>query len=711
MSFSQEMKDFTAGFQASSAAVGDMQDRQMKKEAFDLEKEERKAKMFESLLGPDPAKGAKKPKPVTTADAGTDPAAGWEGDFVDDDGPPAPTPPKADEPDKGWNVMGVNIPKFWANGGMVTSESNYSNGQADPYASYAIPPMPVSQGTPEDGILLAQGGKVESARDLPRRKRGRRKDGTLDPLVGVVASDDSITPVSEMSREAIPTQPRPDDPAAQAMRAAGHEPSQGPGFGGQGDRSGQQVDAKGRPMRPTIFDAIKSAMDGWTKQPQSAVGGEPDIDFVTGRGAATSEDIRAMNQKIDPNGQMDPWDLGHARLLEGYNFFIQQGMPQKAQRMAQQLLLHDKMASEARGKLSLQLINGGDDAGAAKVLSDAYNENLHDGKRIQVGQPQNGMFPFQIIDRESGKVVQQGQGSRDQLKQMAGTVASGTAFNESVAAVAAAGDPTAEPDETPATEAPTAQPAAAPAAAEAIPSAEAAAPAAAAPAAAEATPAPAAPAAPTTPAPGTPAAPAAAIPDPAAAAPAPVATTPSKGSRKKDLFWARDQYQKAFGAKNYWDAKVEEDPSDENRMKQYYASQALESTVSHIADMRQSTIKRDKNGKLSTDPNQVLSGLMKDMNSWEASAADYTDDNPPPMTRAEKQALDLKQAAQPNAAGAIPAEAGPAGPAGPAPAASGGLRPPTPQELSDAKQLIAAGTPVEEVAAHMQRKGVSTEGL
>lgn len=338
--------------------------------------------------------------------------------------------------------------------------------------------------------------------------------------------------------------------------------------------------------------AIKAAMQGFAAdagQKKPAIGGaEPEIDFTTGKGAATPEEIKAIDAKIDPDGTMSSWDKGRARLGYAYNYFIERGEPEMAANVSKRILLFDKMASETRGKIAMQLINGGDPEKGASVLVDAYNDNIHDGSTLDVKPLGNGQFSFSVS--KDGNVVNEGTGTAAQLAELAGNVANGSEFTRRTARVAAAGD--AVPAEEAAAGSAAASPPAVPA--EAIPAET--------PAAAGAQPAP----------------------DGAAAGDATPATEKPKGPR--DIQWAKKQYTYAASVVKAWEDEAAKNPTPENQARLKDAQIRLSEAEQDAIAIRLSTAtKNSDKGNISVqfdktlqewmeaaDPVEKLPGMPKD---------------------------------------------------------------------------------------------------
>jgi hypothetical protein len=225
--------------------------------------------------------------------------------------------------------------------------------------------------------------------------------------------------------------------------------------------------------------AISQAFKSFSKDTRSkgAIGAtESDIDYSTGKGAATPEEIKAIDAKIDPEGKMNASDRAAARYAFVYDHFNQAGEPEKAESLAKRIVLFDKMNSEARGKIAANLINTGNPAEGARILADAYNENIHDGQRIEVTPVQGGNVRFEIT--KDGKTIQRGNVTPEQLAAMAAGTATGAEFTRRTAAIAASagggdtggGEPAPAPAPAP-SEAPATPEAAIPAEAPATPEA------------------------------------------------------------------------------------------------------------------------------------------------------------------------------------------------------------------------------------------------
>jgi hypothetical protein len=150
--------------------------------------------------------------------------------------------------------------------------------------------------------------------------------------------------------------------------------------------------------------------------------------FARGEGRMTEEEIRQMDSVIDPDGTMSPGSRSAARVAAIYKFYSDKGDPQTAQDMAARVILYDKFASQTRGSMALQAFKDGDTASGVKLLEDAYNNNMPDGKTLRTKVNSDGTVDFQIgWDKLTGfKTAQEGRATQQDLIQLASNTATGT---------------------------------------------------------------------------------------------------------------------------------------------------------------------------------------------------------------------------------------------------------------------------------------------
>lgn len=582
-------------------------------------------------------------------------------------------------------------------------EDDYESLAADPEA-YLSPsalaaakrapktPKASSTATPEVSGIMAPYG------DNP---------GEEDTSNGVAMAGGGMVPEIEDEEvpEAIPSKPVYDNPAAAKARAEGKKSYSGSNSQMQstvamnGKARNTYADdtgpadpnadhptwSKGPGLKKVLDDstkAIQAAMQGFAadRKGRAAVGADPEIDLATGKGAATPAEIKAIDAKIDPDGSMDPFIRGRARLGMAYDYYISRGEPEKAANVTKRILLFDKMASQARGKIAMQLINSGNPDKGAQVLVDAYNENIHDGSTIEVKPTGGGNFSFTVM--KDGKVVDQGQGAAADLATMAGGVANGSEFIRRTARVASPTDAPTSPDSAPEDGAPAA---------------------------------PAAPAIPDTAAPAVP-----------AEAPA---DKPSKPV-KRDINWAKKQYVYAASVVKSWEDEVGKNPTPENKARLKDAQIRMAEAEGDAQAIRMATATKN------ADKGNISIQFDKTLGEWREAAEPLAE-----LPAAPKDGLRGAPPASPAApaeGAAVTPGSNPATPASANGSASstyfisrkGGqgngwvvgnetipgptpdqLKPPPPELLAEAKKAITQGASRAGVVKKLLSQGFRPEGI
>lgn len=165
----------------------------------------------------------------------------------------------------------------------------------------------------------------------------------------------------------------------------------------------------------------------------------PEVEkFAKGEGRMSEEEIRALDAKIDPDNELTPGQRSAARLSAIYQFYGDD--PDTAADASARLLLREKWVSQARGALALQALEQDDVQSAAKLVADAYNENLPDGNTIHVK-----VDPVDkgVIFKQLNEVQEQmfgGKVDKRDLVQLAANTADGSIFTSRLAQIAAMAD-------------------------------------------------------------------------------------------------------------------------------------------------------------------------------------------------------------------------------------------------------------------------------
>jgi hypothetical protein len=158
--------------------------------------------------------------------------------------------------------------------------------------------------------------------------------------------------------------------------------------------------------------------------------------FARGEGRMTDEEIAELDRVVDPDGNLAPSAKSAARLAAIYKFYEDRGEPDTARDVAARVILYDKFASQTRGAMALQALKDGDLDSGVKLLEDAYNQNMPDGKTLRVDKDDQGLVTvnedgtinFNLgWDKLTGfQTTQAGRANRQDLIQLAQNTQMGT---------------------------------------------------------------------------------------------------------------------------------------------------------------------------------------------------------------------------------------------------------------------------------------------
>lgn len=98
-------------------------------------------------------------------------------------------------------------------------------------------------------------------------------------------------------------------------------------------------------------------------------------------GAASDEEVQAIDAVIDPEGKLPASAKSAARIAAVTDFYKDD--PEKAAELANRLLLHDKRNAQTRGTLAMQSIQQGDLKNALRLIQDAHNNDVPSGGLIE----------------------------------------------------------------------------------------------------------------------------------------------------------------------------------------------------------------------------------------------------------------------------------------------------------------------------------------
>lgn len=165
------------------------------------------------------------------------------------------------------------------------------------------------------------------------------------------------------------------------------------------------------------------------KKPEAAVGpdAEESSNIVKNKGGLSMEEWKGIASTIDPNGTIPSHLKGAAVLGSAYKYFIENGQPEKAAKIAKGILITNKMMTQTLGALAQNAMEQGDAPSAAKLLTDAGN-GFPSGQQFSVSVGEGGALTYAIS--EKGEVVKEGELNTDQFWALAGKVKDGSMYLE-----------------------------------------------------------------------------------------------------------------------------------------------------------------------------------------------------------------------------------------------------------------------------------------
>ena len=187
-------------------------------------------------------------------------------------------------------------------------------------------------------------------------------------------------------------------------------------------------------------DAVLRGQNAQQGIGRAAVGAGSDIrvDLVTGKGAMTPEEIKAIGDKIDPNGMIPAHLKTMAKLSEIFTHYRNLGDTESAYIISTKLLAGEKQLSQTLGMLAAEAMRNGNAAEAAKLFGDAFDRFPTD-HNIELKPAADGVMHYAV--RKGGKIVEQGKLTGAEFMQMAGEVANGQMFMKGLMQFAASNKP------------------------------------------------------------------------------------------------------------------------------------------------------------------------------------------------------------------------------------------------------------------------------
>lgn len=135
--------------------------------------------------------------------------------------------------------------------------------------------------------------------------------------------------------------------------------------------------------------------------------------FAQGHGGLTEQEMQAARQTVDPEGKLTDSQRNMAALGSVYQFWANKGEPEKAQRVAFQMLQYYRNASQRYAAIAAKAAEGGNMDLATKAAVKAY-ANVPDGNDLQIMKAPNGGLMYSLTN-EKGETVRKGIATPQQL--------------------------------------------------------------------------------------------------------------------------------------------------------------------------------------------------------------------------------------------------------------------------------------------------------
>jgi hypothetical protein len=155
-------------------------------------------------------------------------------------------------------------------------------------------------------------------------------------------------------------------------------------------------------------------------------------------GGLTEQEMQAAKQAVDPEGKLTDSQRNIAALGSVYQFWANKGEPEKAQRVAFQMLQYYRGATQRYAAIAAKAAEGGNMDLATKAALKAY-ANVPDGKDLEIMPNPDGGLMYTYTD-SNGDVIAKGVATPQQLAASAMGLAQGGFDKALLSAAGAAKD-------------------------------------------------------------------------------------------------------------------------------------------------------------------------------------------------------------------------------------------------------------------------------
>lgn len=149
------------------------------------------------------------------------------------------------------------------------------------------------------------------------------------------------------------------------------------------------------------------------------------LEWQRGYGAIPEQELEAVKKAVDPEGKMTEAQRNMMALGQVYQFQINKGNPEGAQRAAFQVLQAYRLDAQRYASIAAHAAQEGDLDTAARAAVKAY-ANIPDGRDIAVYKNDDGKLNYSYTDAATGKTIVKGLLTPQQLAAQATGIASGS---------------------------------------------------------------------------------------------------------------------------------------------------------------------------------------------------------------------------------------------------------------------------------------------
>lgn len=225
-------------------------------------------------------------------------------------------------------------------------------------------------------------------------------EDTLDDSV-----DDADVDIDDDEVGAIPASAAPANPAGKTKVASTKVPA-ARGYSVQAGHDG-------------VLEGLKFAQKATGSMEEGAIevssqrrmGGQRA--YLMGAGGDVNE-LAEVRKKIDPEGKMSESERNLASVAHVYDYYVRQGSPEKAQRAAATLVQTMRQVASRYQAIAAAAAEKGDVDGTLNALMKAH-ANIPDGRDLKVSKDKDGKITYSMVDTQSGKTVEKGVATPDEL--------------------------------------------------------------------------------------------------------------------------------------------------------------------------------------------------------------------------------------------------------------------------------------------------------